>query len=376
MIFLDYASTTPIDQDVLNSYWEILKRYYANSASNHQLGLEVDSLQNQARNQIANILKVKMDEIIFTSGSSESNNFAIKGVAFKYKNRGKHIITSSIEHKSVLECCKQLEKEFGFEVTYLEPNEEGRITLETLEKNIRKDTILVSIMYVNNEIGTINPIPEIGKFLSDKPTIIFHCDATQAIGKIPVDLNNIDLVSVSAHKIYGLKGSGILVKKKNIELLPLIAGGGQEYGYRSGTSNWPVNVMFAKTLRLAFDSQIDNYNHVLKLKEKIIDHLQGIGNIQINTPVENTSPYIINFSIKNKKAAVIAQAFDDHGICLSTISACSTKTEMPSHVIYETFKDIKRAESSIRVSMSKYTTFEEITKFLMVLDEIMISIKG
>lgn len=376
MIFLDYASTTPIDQDVLNSYWEILNRYYANSASNHQLGLEVDSLQNQARNQIANILKVKMDEIIFTSGSSESNNFAIKGVAFKYKNRGKHIITSSIEHKSVLECCKQLEKEFGFEVTYLEPNEEGRITLETLEKNIRKDTILVSIMYVNNEIGTINPIPEIGKFLFDKPTIIFHCDATQAIGKIPVDLNNVDLVSISAHKIYGLKGSGILVKKKNIELLPLIAGGGQEYGYRSGTSNWPVNVMFAKTLRLAFDSQIDNYNHVLKLKEKIIDHLQGIGNIQINTPVENASPYIINFSIKNKKAAVIAQAFDDHGICLSTISACSTKTEMPSHVIYETFKDIKRAESSIRVSMSKYTTFEEITKFLMVLDEIMISIKG
>lgn len=376
MIFLDYASTTPIDQDVLNSYWEILNRYYANSASNHQLGLEVDSLQNQARNQIANILKVKMDEIIFTSGSSESNNFAIKGVAFKYKNRGKHIITSSIEHKSVLECCKQLEKEFGFEVTYLEPNEEGRITLETLEKNIRKDTILVSIMYVNNEIGTINPIPEIGKFLSDKPTIIFHCDATQAIGKIPVDLNNVDLVSISAHKIYGLKGSGILVKKKNIELLPLIAGGGQEYGYRSGTSNWPVNVMFAKTLRLAFDSQIDNYNHVLKLKEKIIDHLQGIENIQINTPVENASPYIINFSIKNKKAAVIAQAFDDHGICLSTISACSTKTEMPSHVIYETFKDIKRAESSIRVSMSKYTTFEEITKFLMVLDEIMISIKG
>lgn len=376
MIFLDYASTTPIDQDVLNSYWEILNRYYANSASNHQLGLEVDSLQNQARNQVANILKVKMDEIIFTSGSSESNNFAIKGVAFKYKNRGKHIITSSIEHKSVLECFKQLEKEFGFEVTYLEPNEEGRITLETLEKNIRKDTILVSIMYVNNEIGTINPIPEIGKFLSDKPTIIFHCDATQAIGKIPVDLNNVDLVSISAHKIYGLKGSGILVKKKNIELLPLIAGGGQEYGYRSGTSNWPVNVMFAKTLRLAFDSQIDNYNHVLKLKEKIIDHLQGIGNIQINTPVENTSPYIINFSIKNKKAAVIAQAFDDHGICLSTISACSTKTEMPSHVIYETFKDIKRAESSIRVSMSKYTTFEEITKFLMVLDEIMISIKG
>ncbi|MDD4123617.1 MAG: aminotransferase class V-fold PLP-dependent enzyme, partial [Bacilli bacterium] len=174
MIFLDYASTTPIDQDVLNSYWEILNRYYANSASNHQLGLEVDSLQNQARNQIANILKVKMDEIIFTSGSSESNNFAIKGVAFKYKNRGKHIITSSIEHKSVLECCKQLEKEFGFEVTYLEPNEEGRITLETIEKNIRKDTILVSIMYVNNEIGTINPIPEIGKFLFDKPTIIFH----------------------------------------------------------------------------------------------------------------------------------------------------------------------------------------------------------
>lgn len=376
MIFLDYASTTPIDQDVLNSYWEILNRYYANSASNHQLGLEVDSLQNQARNQIANILKVKMDEIIFTSGSSESNNFAIKGVAFKYKNRGKHIITSSIEHKSVLECFKQLEKEFGFEVTYLEPNEEGRITLETLEKNIRKDTILVSIMYVNNEIGTINPIPEIGKFLSDKPTIIFHCDATQAIGKIPVDLNNVDLVSISAHKIYGLKGSGILVKKKNIELLPLIAGGGQEYGYRSGTSNWPVNVMFAKTLRLAFDSQIDNYNHVLKLKEKIINHLQEIENIQINTPVENASPYIINFSIKNKKAAVIAQAFDDHGICLSTISACSTKTEMPSHVIYETFKDIKRAESSIRVSMSKYTTFEEITKFLMVLDEIMISIKG
>jgi cysteine desulfurase len=376
MIFLDYASTTPIDQDVLNSYWEILNRYYANSASNHQLGLEVDSLQNQARNQIANILKVKMDEIIFTSGSSESNNFAIKGVAFKYKNRGKHIITSSIEHKSVLECCKQLEKEFGFEVTYLEPNEDGKITIEALEKSIRKDTILVSIMYVNNEIGTINPIPEIGKFLSDKPTIIFHCDATQAIGKIPVDLNNVDLVSISAHKIYGLKGSGILVKKKNIELLPLIAGGGQEYGYRSGTSNWPVNVMFAKTLRLAFDSQIDNYNHVLKLKEKIIDHLQGIENIQINTPAQNASPYIINFSIKNKKAAVIAQAFDDHGVCLSTISACSTKTEMPSHVIYETFKDIKRAESSIRVSMSKYTTFEEITKFLMVLDEIMISIKG
>ncbi|MFA7156712.1 MAG: cysteine desulfurase family protein [Bacilli bacterium] len=376
MIFLDYASTTPIDKEVLKSYWELLNKYYANSASNHQLGLEVDSLQNQARNQIANILKVKMDEVIFTSGSSEANNFAIKGVAFKYKNRGKHIITSSIEHKSVLECCKQLEKEFGFEITYLQPDENGKITLETLKKHIRKDTILVSIMYVNNEIGTINPIPEIGSFLLEKPTIIFHCDATQAIGKIPIDLKNVDLVSISAHKIYGLKGSGILVKKKNIEILPLIAGGGQEYGYRSGTSNWPVNVMFAKTLRLATNSQMENYEHVLQFKKIIIEHLKKMESIQINSPIEDSSPYIINFSIKNKKAAVVAQAFDDQGICLSTISACSTKTEMPSHVVFETFKDIKRAESSIRVSLSKFTTLEEIKQFLKVLDEIVVSIKG
>lgn len=374
MIYLDNAATTPLDSDIITAYHELLQKYYANAASHHLLGSVVDRLQERARQQIGQLFSAKADEIIFTSGASEANNLAIKGVAFQYVNRGKHIITSCVEHPSVLNTCLQLVNEFGYEVTYLAVDEKGKIQLEDLRKALRKDTILVSIMSVNNEMGACNDLENIAAIIKENSRAFFHSDMTQSIGKIAFDYTNVDLISCSAHKIHGLKGSGLLVKRHPIQLVSQICGGGQEFGFRAGTSNWPVNVMFAKTLRLAFEQVEKNKEHVQKLHQYAQQHLLTLPDIVINSPID-CSPYILNFSVCNHRASVIVQALEEQGICLSTLSACSSKLHKPSIPIFSMFQDETRALSAIRLSFSKYTTKEEIETFTQTLTNAMQTLK-
>ena len=299
-IYLDYASTTPINKEVLENYIKLINNYFANADSNHRLGGVANNYLKRARERIANILGVKAKEIIFTSGSSEANNLAIKGVSFAYKSRGKHLITSKVEHSSVLDCFKQLESEFDFEVTYLNVNKDGSVSLSELKDSLRKDTILVSLMAVNNEIGSINNISEIASIVKENSNAFLHVDATQAIGKETIDYSNVDLYNFSAHKIYGLKGSGVLVKREKVRLSPQIIGGQQENNLRGGTSNWQTSTMMAKTLRLALDNQDKYYSKVKEMNSYLRENLSKIEGIHINSS-EKATPFILNFAILNKK---------------------------------------------------------------------------
>ncbi|MGI6377598.1 MAG: cysteine desulfurase family protein [Bacilli bacterium] len=367
MLYFDYAATTPVYPEVLKAYHELLEKYYANSASAHYMGSQVASLQNRARQQIADLFGVKSNEIIFTGGASEANNLAIKGVAFQAAKRGKHLITTSVEHPSVLNTFKQLEEEFGYEVTYLPIDETGRVQLSELKKALKKTTTLVSIMFVNNETGVVNPVEEIAAYLKvNWPLVCFHVDATQGIAKIKLDVHNIDLLSLSAHKIYGLKGSGLLLKKEKVQLLPLISGGEQEFGLRAGTSNWPVNVMLAKTLRLGFENRERNYQKVLNFNKKVRAAIASLEGLKINSP-SDAMPYILNVSFMEKKAGVIANYFEKEGICVSSISACSSQKEIYSPTIAQMFKDEKRALSSIRICFSHFNSDSEIEKLITVI---------
>lgn len=372
MIYLDHAATSPINKEVLDSFFQINNRYFANTSSNHKLGQTTLLLETKARQQIASLLKCKENEIIFTSGATESNNLAIKGTCLKYSNRGKHIITSQGEHASVLNSFKQLEEKFGFSVTYLSLNNEGKINLDDLKNAIREDTIFVSIMAVNNETGSINDVKEIAKIIKKHPKIFYHVDATQAIGKIDIDYRDVDLLSLSAHKINGFKGSGLLLKREKVDLMSLLTGGGQEFSYRSGTTNFPYEVCLAKALRLVIEKQDEHYVYVKGLNTILREKLSEIEGVEFNSPID-ASPYILNFHV-NKKASVVSEALSNHDIYVSTQSACSSKKTSLSHVLKAMGKDDVVSENSIRVSLSYLNTAKEIEEFIwtlkMVLNEI------
>ena len=373
IIYLDNASTTIVKPEVLDAYCKAKTQFFANPSSIHICGQEAGRLLDKAREQILNTLNVSNDELIFTSGATEANNLAIKGYALRYQNRGKHIIVSNIEHPSVLEVAKQLEEQFGFEVTYLPVNKEGVVELETLKKSIRKDTILVSIMAVNNEIGSINPIHEIANLLKDYPLISFHVDCTQAIGKIKLPLNEIDMFSFSGHKIHGLNSSGCLIKKKKIELLPLLNGGGQESGLRSGTNDLALAVSLAKAIRLEYEKIDKNYAKVQVLAEKLKDYIISKDSLyELNS---GDNPYIVNFSLKTKKASVLVEALSTKGIMVSSTSACKAKEEPISYVVKALGKSDALAHNTIRVSFSEDNTIEEVNKFIEVLDKLVEEIK-
>ncbi len=277
IIYFDNASTTKADELVLECFNKAHQDYFANPSSIHRLGQEASHVLSRCKEDILRLLNLNEHQIIFLSGATEANNLAIKGASLRYKNRGRHIITSIYEHPSVLEAFKQLENEFGFEVSYLQPNKDGIITVDAVENALRKDTILVSLMAVNNEIGAINPIEEIADLLAKYPKVLFHVDAAQAIGKCDrnINLKKVDLVTISAHKMHGMVGFGALLKKKNIELLPLNSGGGQEYEIRSGTNDLPGALAFKKTLELALSEQNKRYEHVSKLADKLVNYLNG-----------------------------------------------------------------------------------------------------
>lgn len=374
-IYLDYASTTPIDEKIIESYYKLLKENYANSDSIHELGSKAGTYLKKAKAQIADLLNCKEKEIIFTSGSTESNNLAIKGVAFAYINRGKHIITTKIEHPSVLDSCKQLEELFGFEITYLDIGADGKIDLDQLKESLRKDTILVSIMAVNNEMGSIQDINSISKIIKENSTALYHIDATQAMCKEKLDYSIADLYNFSSHKFYGLKGSSVLVKKEKVRLVPLLSGGQQENGMRGGTVNWPSHMMMAKSLRLNLESLDEHYTYVKQLKEYLLKKLSVIDGIVINSPSDST-PYVLNIYFKNKRGEVIMNALSNRGIYISTKSACSSRSKDFSASIYELTKDNTISKNSLRISLSHLTVKEELDIFVKELKDIVDNLKG
>lgn len=375
MIYLDNAATSVVNKDILESYHALLKDYYGNAASNHKYGQDGFRLLKMAREQIIKSFDLKNDfEVIFTSGATEANNLAIKGVAFSYKNRGKHLITTTIEHPSVINTFKQLRDEFGFEISFIDVDESGQIDLEQLKKTIRPDTILVSMMSVNNETGTILNLLAVKEVIKDYPKIFFHSDTTQGIGKINHDYNIFDLFVLSAHKLNGLKGSGALIKKKSINLVPLLCGGGQENGIRSGTNDVPKEVTLAKTIRIGLSLQNEHYEHAKELNAYTRKCLMDFDEIILNSPLEG-SPFILNFSLTKHKASVVVEALSLKNIMVSTISACSSKRNESSHVLKAVGKDMNIASNPIRISFNHTNTIEEIQSFIEALKEILASIR-
>ena len=376
IIYLDNASTTSVYEEVLNSYVEVSKNHNGNSSSIHQKGMDASRILERGREQILSLLNVKSThDCIFVSGATESNNLAIKGVAFNYQNRGKHIITTVIEHPSVLNAFKQLERLFGFEVTYLKVNEEGKISIDELKKSLRKDTILVSIMAVNNEVGTVQPINEVAEVLKNYPKTYFHVDAVQAVGKINIPYEKIDLITFTSHKIHGLKGTGCLIKNKTISLVSLNSGGQQELGYRGGTVDVAGAVAFSKALRIALERQKEATMYIKKLTSRIFEYLKNNDDLyKVNSNIEE-NPFLINFSLKNKKAAVIVEGLSRKGIMVSSVSACNSKMEKVSYVVYEMYHDESLAHNTIRVSPSEENTLEEIDIFIDELDKLVKDIR-
>lgn len=360
LIYFDNGATTKPYDDVVDSFVQVATEYYGNPSSLHQFGSTAEHLLNEARNQIANLLNVNDREIIFTSGGTESNNLAIKGVAFQYKNRGKHLITTEIEHASVHNTFKQLQ-DHGFEISYIPVDSDGRVKISQLEEAIREDTILVSIVHVNSEIGTIQPIKEIGALLKNYPNVLFHVDNVQAAGKVPLNVRecNVDLSSYSAHKFHGLKGNGILYKKASCQLSPLITGGNQEGTYRSGTENVAGIVAMAKALRLITEKSTEKSTEMLAIKNFFVEQLQRLENITINTPSEHSAPHIINFSLAGIKSETFIHALSEKGIYVSTTSACSSKQQKPSKTLLAIGVDEQLASSAVRISSSYENTVAE-----------------
>jgi len=373
MVYLDYSATTPVNREVLESFNKASLEFLGNSNSLHNLGVNANKLIASATNQIADILKVKSSEIIYTSGSSESNNLAIKGICLKYQNRGKHIITTKYEDSSTYGPIEYLKK-IGFEVSIINSNEYGIIDIEELKRVIRKDTILVTINAINSEIGIKQPVEEIGKILKSYPKCFFHVDLTQMIGKEYVNLENIDLASFSAHKIYGIKGIGCLIKKENVLLEPLIHGGKSTTDYRSGTPAHPLIVSISKALRLAIIDLDKKYEYVKELNEYIKNNVKVLENVYINSN-EYCIPHILNISIKGIKAETFMHALEEHGIYVSTKTACSDKDSY-SEVVYDLTKDLELAKSSIRISLSHLTTKNEIDKFIESFKDCYNKLKG
>ena len=367
MIYLDYSATTPVNEEVLESFCKVSRKYIGNPNSLHKLGVEANNIINEATEQIASLLKVKPSEVIYTSGSSESNNLAIKGIALKYKNRGNHIITTPLEHSSINGPLNYL-MDNGFDVDFVKLDEFGQVDLEDLKRLIKPTTILVSINSVNSEIGILQPIEKIGEILKEYNKLFFHVDMTQSMGKINIPLDNIDLVSFSAHKIYGIKGIGCLIKKEKINLEPLIHGGKSTTIYRSGTPATGLICSISKALRLALADSSEKYNKVKETNNYLKSKLNKYKNVYINSN-DVSVPFVLNISVIGIKPETLLHALEMDDIYISTQSACSSNTTLSKAVLNLTH-DESRASSSVRISLSHLTTKEEIDKLMKSFDKI------
>lgn len=367
MIYFDNAATTKIYDDALTSYVQVSQKFFGNPSSLHQLGVDAFQVLTKARAQVASLLSVQPEEIFFTSGGTESNNWAIKGTALEKSVFGKHIITTKIEHSSVLQTCKQLER-FGFEVTYLDVDSKGIVNVEQLKESLRKDTILVSVMAVNNEVGAVQPIAEIAKVLEEYPSIHFHVDCVQAVERASqlLSIGRIDLLSLSAHKFHGPRGVGIMYKKFGRKIQALLTGGGQEKGERSTTENLPGIVATTKAIRMALEEK----SVTGELRSQLWNELATKPEIRIFSPEDGAS-HVLCFAIKGVRGEVVVHAFENHGIYISTTSACSSKKADSSSTLYAMDVPTEWATGAVRVSFSNDNTKEEVEQFIKVLHQLM-----
>lgn len=361
MIYLDYNATTPVDESVLETFIEVSKTYIGNPNSLHKIGNDSNNLIEEATKSIKRVLSLNDEEIIYTSSATESNNLAIKGIALKYQNRGKHIIATMLEHSSVIGTVGYLQS-LGFEVDFVEVDEYGLVDTDNLKNLLRDDTILVSLCHVSSEVGICQNIEKISTIVKNYPKCFFHIDATQSIGKIKFDCSCVDLITFSAHKFYGLKGIAGLIKKKNIVITPSIHGGKSTTIYRSGTPSVALITSMAKALRLVYENIDENYKYVEKLNKMVIDEFSTMKNIFINSN-EKCLAYTINFSTDIVKPETFMHSLEMFDIYISTKSACASNSSLSKEVFALTNDDSK-AKNSLRVSLSYKTTVEEIEYFL------------
>ena len=361
MIYLDYSATTPVNPEVLDSLVKVSKDYIGNPNSMHNLGVKSRALLKSATRQIADCLNVKMEEIIYTSGATEANNTTLLGVALRYKNRGNHIILSKLEHPSEYVLANYLEN-LGFRISYVNNDSDGLIDLDDLKSLITDKTILVSIVGVNSEVGVRQPLKTIRQIIKkENPNTIFHSDLTQALGKVAINLNDVDLASFSGHKIYGPKGIGLLYKSEKVDIVPLIHGSSKDFPLRAGTPPLPLIVALSKAIRLCLIDLDKKELYVKKLNEKIVDDLSHYPNLKFNN-TKYSIYNVINISLMDIKPESFVHAMEDHEVYISTNTACSSG-ELSTSVM-ALYGDKKRAMTTIRISLSCNTTMDEVNKFL------------
>ena len=374
-IYFDNAATTFVDKSILESFNKAIELYPGNPSSIHKYGQESARVIEKSRALILNSLGLQNHEVVFTSGATEANNLAIKGFALAHKTRGKHIIVSEVEHPSILETARELERDFGYRVSYLHIGNDGKVSLDELKGLIEDDTFLVSVMAVNNEIGSVNNIEEIAKYLKDFPKIAFHVDAVQALGKIDVNYKDVDMITFTGHKVHGLVGSGCLVKRKGINLEAIINGGGQENNIRSGTYSLPLISTLALAISKAVKNQAETYKKVSQLAEKLVSELSKLDDLLVINSNYKENPFVTNFSLKNHKASVVVEALSNRNIFVSSISACHSSGEPMSYVVKALTHDDVLAHNTIRISFDANNTLEEIDTFIKEFKEIIGGLK-
>jgi len=376
-VYFDYAATTPPNEEVLKTFEAVNRDFWANPRSLYQPGARSEQLLEQARNQVQTLLGANRGyRCVFTSGATESNNMAIKGVAHHCRDRGRHIVTSAVEHPSVLEVCRYVEEE-GWELDVLRVNRAGAVDPEELQRALRPDTVLVSLMHVNNETGAINDIDRLGAIVKGNSNAAFHVDAAQSVGKLALSLagSPVDLLTFSAHKFFGLKGAGALILRDGIQVRPLLHGGGQEFDLRSGTADVARATAMARALRISLENSEEVRSRVELFKAAIADAFDAIPDTELNGTLAGSSPFIINYSITGVRPETLLQALGERDIYISTVSACSTRKTDESHVVYALTGSHERAKTSIRISMSALTTQEEVDVLCSTLGPVIESLR-
>ncbi|WP_367121791.1 cysteine desulfurase family protein [Staphylococcus capitis] len=375
MIYLDNAATTKADQDVIDSFVKVNQSLYFNPNSPHQAGLQAEQVLKQAKEEIDSVLNLNhLYHIVFTSGATESNNMALKGIAYRKRETANEIITSVLEHPSVLEVMRYLEEKQGFKLKYVDVKSDGKIDTEHLKSLMSDKVGLVTCMYVNNIMGQIQPIQDIVNILKDYPRAHLHVDAVQALGKVSMNLNGVDSLSLSGHKFNGLKGQGLLIIKNIQNIEPVVHGGGQEYGLRSGTVNLPMAVSMVKSIKLTMGRLDEASRKLNKMNQSVRTFLEEFRGVYINSP-KDSAPQIINVSFPGVKGEVLVNAFSKHGVMISTTSACSSKRGKLNEVLLAMGVPDARIEGSIRISMGVHTTEEDIQRFKEVFEQVYEEVK-
>ena len=372
MIYFDNSATTAVNPMVLRTYTDVATKIMGNPSSLHGLGTTATRLLEASRRQIAELLGLDSQEIFFTSGGTEGDNWIIKGVAFEKRPYGNHIIVSSVEHPAVKNAAEWLKTQ-GFELDYAPVDADGFVIVSELEKLIRDETILISVMAVNNEVGAIQPIQEISELLADKPTISFHVDAVQAIGKVPLETwltDRLDFATLSAHKFHGPRGVGIVVAKKGKRLTPLLHGGGQEHNWRSTTENLAGIAATSKALRLAVDEDDFKRKKMLAMKQAILEELEKHKKVHVFSKMTDFAPNILTFGIRGGRGEVVVHAFEQHDIYISTTSACSSKKNAAAGTLVAMNVPSKLATSAVRISLDPTNNMAEVEQFLTVFRQI------